>query len=181
VLELLRVVFSVDALCKQYRLSPEQRLLVHQRESEPVMDELREWMTSQLAQRVVEPNSDLGKAYNYMLKRWEKLTVFLRRAGASLENNICERALKMAICHRRNSLFYRTQHGASVGDMFTSLIHTAELHGQNPFDYLTEVQRHAKAVAERPQDWLPWTYKATLARLSELRAAVPNRPSPAAA
>jgi hypothetical protein len=116
-----------------------------------------------------------------MLKRWDKLTLFLRRAGAPLENNICERALKMAICHRRNSLFYRTKHGANVGDMFTSLIHTAELHGQNPFDYLTEVQRHAKAAAENPQDWLPWTYQATLARLSEPRAAAPDRPSPAAA
>jgi len=174
VLELLRVVFSVDALCKQYGLSPEQRLLVHQRESQPVVDELREWMTSQLAQKLVEPNSDIGKSYDYMLKRWEKLTVFLRRAGAPLKNNICERALKMAICHRRNSLFYRTQHGASVGDMFTSLIHTAELHGQNPFDYLTEVQRHAKAVAERPQDWMPWTYKATLASSAELHTAEPT-------
>jgi len=73
----------------------------------------------------------------------------------------------MAICHRRNSLFYRTQHGASVGDMFTSLIYTAELHKQNPFDYLTQVLRHAKAVADSPQDWLPWTYRATLARLGD--------------
>jgi transposase len=59
----------------------------------------------------VEPNSGLGKAYEYMLKRWDKLTLFLQRPGAPLENNICERALKMAIAQRRNSLFYRTQHG----------------------------------------------------------------------
>jgi hypothetical protein len=167
VLELMRTVFSVEAVCKQYALSPQQRLLVHQRESQPVMDELHQWMTAQLAQRLVEPNSDLGKAYDYMLKRWDKFTLFLRQPGAPLENNICERALKMAICHRRNSLFYRTQHGASVGDMFTSLIHTAELRGQNPFDYLTRVQRHASAVAENPADWMPWTYQATLDRLAE--------------
>jgi transposase len=107
VLELLRAVFVVDAKCKQHKRSPEQRLLVHQRDSQPVMDELHAWMTSQLAHRLVEPNSDVGKAYNPMLTRWEKLTLFLRRAGAPLENNTCERALKMAICHRRNSLFCR--------------------------------------------------------------------------
>mgnify|MGYP001615618883 CR=1 FL=1 len=82
----------------------------------------------------------------------------LRQQGAPLDNNVCERALKMAISQRRNSLFDRTRHGASVGDMFTSLIHTAELHGQNPFDHRTQVQRHARAGADNPQDWLPWMY-----------------------
>jgi transposase len=167
VLELLRVAFRVEAKCKELRLSHAQRLLAHQQQSKPVMDELHTWMTQQLEQKQVEPNSGLGKAYEYLLKRWDKLTLFLRQPGAPLDNNICERALKMAICHRRNSLFYRTQHGASVGDMFTSLIHTAELHGQSPFDYMTEVLRHAKATADSPHDWLPWTYLATLARLRD--------------
>lgn len=167
VLEMLREVFAVEARCKERKLSAEQRLHAHQTESRPVMDRLHALMTEQLGQKLVEPNSGLGKAYDYMLKRWDKLTLFLQEQGAPLENNICERALKLAISHRRNSLFYRTQHGASVGDMFTSLIHTAELHGQNPFDYLTEVLRHARAAAERPGDWLPWTYKATLARLGQ--------------
>jgi hypothetical protein len=67
-----------------------------------------------------------------MLKCWDKLTLFLRMTGAPLENNLCERALKMAICHRRNSLSYRTQHGATVGDTFTSLIHTAECTARTP-------------------------------------------------
>jgi hypothetical protein len=101
-----------------------------------------------------------------MLKRWDKFTLFLRVPGAPIDNNICERALKMAICQRRNSLFYRTQHGATVGDMFTSLIHTAELHGKNPFEYLTALLRHARAVAEQPADWMPWTFEATLAALA---------------
>ncbi|HKU41988.1 MAG TPA: IS66 family transposase [Polyangiales bacterium] len=166
VLEMLREVFAVEARCKQRKLSAQQRLLEHQTESRPVMDKLHAFMTEQLQRKLVEPNSGLGKAYEYMLKRWDKLTLFLQRPGAPLENNICERALKMAIFHRRGSLFYRTQHGASVGDMFTSLIHTAELHAVNPFEYLTEVLRHAAEVAAQPGDWLPWTYKSTLARLS---------------
>ena len=133
-----------------------------------------------MSTKQVEPNSGLGKAYNYILKRWDKLTLFLRRPGAPLDNNICERALKMAIAHRRNSLFYKTQHGAAVGDLFMSLIYTAELHHENPFAYLTELQRHAKAVAADPDQWLPWTYRATLARLAAQQPAArapPPRPN----
>jgi len=161
-LVLLGKVFRVDHLCRRHGLSPERRLHVHQRWSGPVMAQLKEWMTAQFAAKRIEPNSGLGQAMNYLLKRWEKFVRFLLVAGAPLDNNICERALKMAIRHRNNSLFYKSQHGANVGDVYMTLIHTAELHRQNPFDYLTALQRHAKAVAERPADWLPWNYRATL-------------------
>lgn len=167
VLEALRKIFVIDARCKKEGLSHEERLHVHQRESGPVMNELQRWMTEELEAKRVERNSGLGKAFNYMLKRWNKLTLFLRKAGAPIDNNLCERVLKKAIRHRRNSLFYRSEHGANVGDLFMSLIHTAELRGVNPFDFLTEVQRHAKAAADNPADWLPWTYRETLARLAE--------------
>jgi hypothetical protein len=114
-----------------------------------------------------------------MLKRWHKFTLFLHKAGAPIENNIAERTLKKAICHRRNSLFYRSQRGADVGDMFMSLIHTAQLRGANPFDFLTELQRHAKAAAESPANWLPWTYRETLARQGQPKTATSaSMPSP---
>ena len=86
----------------------------------------------------------MGKAITYLLRHWKGLTAFLREAGAPLDNNICERALKRAVLHRKNALFYRTLHGSEVGDLFMSLIHTCELAGANPFDYLTELQRHAQ-------------------------------------
>ena len=56
---------------------------------------------------------------------------------------------------------------ADVGDLFMSLIYTAQLRGENPFDYLTMVQRHERAAAKTPADWLPWTYRNSLARLAE--------------
>ena len=110
----------------------------------------------------MEPNSGLGQAITYMLKHWEKLTLFLRQAGAPLDSNIVERALKKAILHRKNALFYRTRNGAHVGDLFMSLIHTCESCGGNPFDYLTELQRHAAELADDPDRWMPWNYRATL-------------------
>jgi len=98
----------------------------------------------------------------YLLKHWERLTLFLRQPGAPLDNNVCERALKKAILHRKNSLFYKTENGARVGDLFMSLIHTCELSGANPFDYLTQLQRHSRQLARNPSAWMPWNYQASL-------------------
>lgn len=170
-LEMLGKVFKVDELCRTLGLSDEQRLRRHQEDSGPLMADLKAWMQVELDEKRVEPNSGLGEAMNYMLKRWEKFTLFLRVPGAPIHNNIVERALKKAIRHRKNSLFYRTQRGATVGDVYMSLIHTTELDGGNALDYLTELMRHPKAVAENPGAWLPWNYREALARAAAESAA----------
>jgi transposase len=162
VLESLEVIYRNDAIARKRNLSPEARLEFHQAESGPTMEELHVWLTRQFDDRLVEPNSSLGSAIAYMLKHWEKLTLFLRVPGAPLDNNICERALKKAILHRKNALFFKTPGGARVGDLFMSLIHTCELCEANPFDYLTELERHAAELAANPQRWMPWNYRETL-------------------
>ena len=81
--------------------------------------------------------------------------------GAPLDNNTAERALKTAILHRKNALFYRTLAGAHVGDVFMSLIHTAELNDVATFEYLVALQRHAAELAANPAVWMPWNYQAT--------------------
>jgi hypothetical protein len=77
--------------------------------------------------------------------------------------------LQKAILHRKNSLFYKTLNGARVGDLFMSLIHTCELNGANPFEYLAELQRHAEELKRSPSEWMPWNYRETLARLTTPR------------
>jgi transposase len=139
--------------------------------SGPLMKKLHQWMEAQLAEHKTEPNSGLGKAISYLLNHWQILTLFLRQAGSPIENNIVERALKKAILNRRNALFYRTLNGAAVGDLFMSLIHTCELNGANPFDYLTELQRHAEELKRQPSECMPWNYRDTLARLATPAAA----------
>ncbi len=112
-LESLAVVYRNDAEARERRLSPEARLRFHQEASGPTMQDLHDWLTGQLAGKRAEPNSALGGAIGYMLKYWDQLTLFLRQAGAPLDNNLCERALKKAILHRKNALFYKTRNGAS--------------------------------------------------------------------
>ena len=165
VLEMLGGVWYHDEVAYRRNLSREERLRFHQEHSLPVMKTLHEWMEAQLAQHLVEPNSGLGKAIQYMLRHWEPLTLFLREPGAPLDNNLVERALKKAILHRKNSLFYKTMKGAEVGDLFMSLIHTCELAGANPFDYLTELQKHPAELGAHPSAWMPWNYAETLQRV----------------
>jgi transposase len=162
VLEAIETIYRNDAAARKEGLTAEERLQYHQAESGPVMDRLRDWLKWQIDEKLVEPHSGLGAAIQYLRRHWEKLTLFLRKAGAPLDNNIVERALKKAILHRKNALFYKTQHGASVGDLYMSLIHTCELNGANPFEYLTALQQHADEVAASPASWLPWNYCDTL-------------------
>lgn len=156
VLTELEEVYKNEGVCRRERLTPEQRLAYHQEHSAPIMAGLEAWLHEQLDQKLVEPNSVFGEATDYMLKRWDRLTRFLTVVGAPIDNNTCERALKRAIRHRKNSLFYKTLHGARVGDIYMSLIHTCELNGINPFTYLTRLVREGERLAEDPRRWLPW-------------------------
>ena len=163
VIKCLKEVYKTDAQARKQQLSPAERLRLHQERSQPVMDELHKWLKQQFDEKKVEPNSSLGGAISYMLKRWDQLTLFLRKPGAPLDNNTCERALKKAILHRKNALFYKTEKGARVGDIFMSLIYTAELSGVNPFDYLTQLLKHSKQLRHGPHEWMPWNYQAAVA------------------
>lgn len=162
VLETLREVYRHDATARGRKMTPEERLRHHQARSAPLMEGLRTWMDEQIGQKKVELHSSLGEAIAYMQKRWTQLTLFLREPGAPLDNNICERALKKAILHRKNALFFKSQNGARVGDVFMSLIHTAELNRVNPFDYLVSLLRYARQVRDDADAWMPWNYRHTL-------------------
>jgi transposase len=94
VLESLREVYRNDEIAKKRAMTDEERLAFHQAESGPPMQALEAWMQKQLDEHLVEPHSGLGKAIRYMQRHWEKLTLFLRKSGAPLDNNVCERSLK---------------------------------------------------------------------------------------
>ncbi len=162
VIETLAEVYKNDEITKEQNMPPEERLRFHQAESGPLMGELELWLKDQLHEKKVEPNSSLGKAVSYMLNHWKPLTLFLRVANAPLDNNLCEQALKKAVLNRKNSLFYKTEHGAYIGDLFMSLIYTCNLNDVNPFDYLTVLQRNSSQVFKTSPNWMPWNYKSMI-------------------
>ena len=170
VVQALAEVYQVEAGCRREKVDPEQRLRRHQERSAPVLETLRRGFQEELESRKIEPNSGLGGAVGYLLDRWETLTQFLRVPGAPLDNNPTERLLKAAILHRKNSLHYKTQRGADVGDTFMTVIETCRANGVNPFDYMLAVVKNAEAAGRDPGKWMPWNYP---------RNQDPAEPSPA--
>jgi transposase len=162
ILDQFKLVYKNDDDTKKQNMSDGERLVYHQKHSKPVMDKLRKWFDEQFENKEIEPNSSLGEAITYATERWEELTLFLRVPGAPLDNNACERVIKKAILHRKNSLFFKTQNGAYVADLFMSLIHTCELQKVNPFDYLVACAQNKSRIEENPANWMPWNYKENL-------------------
>lgn len=158
VLNDLAEVYGRDAETRG--MSDEERLRYHQQNSGPVLAALRSWIAEQIEERRVEPNSSLGQAFTYMLKHWEGLTRALTVAGAPLDNNVVERALKIVVLHRKNALFFRTEHGAAIDDVIFSLVMTCRQNGMSAWDYLVSLMRNARAVRRDPARWLPWNYPA---------------------
>jgi len=163
VLDALKQVFDHEEEARIQQLSASERLAYHQHASGSIMEALKHWLGQQFEERNVEPNSSLGKAFSYLLTHWQTLTRFLQVENAPLDNNIVERALKLAIRQRKNSLFYATDYSAFIASMLTSLIATCLHAGVNALEYLVALQEHRAAVFRDPAAWLPWNYHANLA------------------
>jgi hypothetical protein len=163
VITILNQVFEHEAVTRDQAMPAAERLAYHQAHSGPLLEALHGWLEPQFQDRTVEPNSSLGKAFTYLLNRWQTLTQFLRVAGAPLDSNTVERALKLIIRQRKNSLFYASSHSATVASILTSLIATCVQAGVNALDYLVALQSHRSAVFRQPAAWLPWNYQANLA------------------
>jgi transposase len=162
VVNALKDVFDHDEYARVEQLTAQARLAYHQRKSGPIMRKLKRWLERQTAQRLVEPNSSLGKAIAYMIDHWDTLTRFLHEPGAPFDNNLAERALKLAIRQRKNSLFYATEHSAYIASILTSVIATCVQAGVNALGYLVALQDHRQEVFANPGAWLPWNYEVAL-------------------
>jgi hypothetical protein len=158
VLAVISQVFDHDEQARKEQLSPQARLAYHQAQRQALMDGLKRWLDQQMDEPLVEPSSSLGKAMAYMQSHWETLTRFLSVPGAPLDNNLAERVLKLCIRQRKNSLFYKSPHGAYLASVLTSLIATCIYAGVNAVEYLVALQENRREVFLNPAAWLPWTY-----------------------
>jgi len=164
VLEDIATIYQHDD--KTCDMDPDARLVYHQEHSQPVMKALYEWIETQFRERLVEPNSRLGKAFSYVRNHWQGLNRFLEVPGVPLDNNQTERELKPSQRHRKNSLFFKTEAGAKVADVLLSMTRTCVANSVDPVHYLTTIATHAKKARLSPEPWLPWTYQKTLEKLN---------------
>lgn len=160
ILELYAKIYARNAeLAKE---TPERRQAVHKSESLPEMERIKKKIEDDFAALKVEPASALGGHYKYFIKHFEKLCAFCHHPGAPICNNACERILKRAIRHRKNSLFFKNLVGAAVGDIIMSILITAKENGIEPVKYLSDLLGNLKHVDKNPDAWLPWNYLQTL-------------------
>lgn len=162
ILGVFKEVYKNDDVTKKLNMSDDERLEYHVANSKPLLDDLKEWFAQQFEAKEIEPNGSLGVAIKYMTDRWKELTLFLKVPGAPIDNNSCERVIKKAILHRKNSMFFKTENGAYVGDLFMSIIHTCELESANPFEYMVSLAKHSQELSATPANWMPWNYKDNL-------------------
>lgn len=139
-------------------MSPSQRLSHHQKYSGPVMERLNKWIKTRLSKGKDEPNSPLGSAMRYFNTHYDDLSTFLRVPNAPIDNNEAERALKRFVLFRKNSLFFKTDHGADVGTLLMSLIESCRINNQNVWNYLLTLRSKAEDVRKSPSKFLPWNY-----------------------
>lgn len=145
--------------------TPKKRLHFHQNHSLPLMLEMKKRAEFDISKKVFEPNNDVGKIYQYFLNHFNKLSAFCHIEGAPVCNNLSERMLKSIILHRKNSLFFKTQLGATVADILTSILFTAKENDLNSVEYLRDLLIHQNLWKQNPKDWLPWNYLNTIASI----------------
>lgn len=139
-----------------------ERLEYHKKHSLPIMNDISNYTESLISDKLFEPNSNMGKAVSYFHNHWNGLIGFCKYEGAPLDNNLMERTLRLIVLGRKNFYFYRTQEGANISDIITSILATCKANDVNPFIYLNTIQKNHNAVQQKPGDWLPWNYKNNL-------------------
>lgn len=151
-------IYLHEKICRTKKLSDSGRLEIHSKHSLPLMIAMRQEAKRLLDNNLVEHNTELGKALKYLDRHWDGLSKFCSVEGCPLDNNISERLMKSCIRHRKNSLFYKTDMGALVGDVVMSVGFTALEYGVDPHAYFTALQKNISDVHKNPDCWLPWNY-----------------------
>jgi transposase len=135
-----------------------QRLALRQERIKPLVSELEGWMLTERAR--LSRHADIGKAMDYVLKRWPAFTRFLADGRICLSNNAAERSLRGIALGRRAWLFAGSDRGGERAAAVDTLIATAKLNGVDPQAWLADVLRRiADQPASRLYELLPWHWK----------------------
>ena len=152
-----RKIWVHDDESKELKHTAAERLEYHIKHSLPIMIWIKQWCEAYLSSAEVEEHGPLAKACRYFIKHYDELTQFCKTEGAPIDNNLMEAGLKLPIRGRKQSHFYKTEHGALVASILVSLIATAYQNGVNAFHYLNALQRNKRQVNPELSDWLAWT------------------------
>ena len=127
---------------------------IRQEKSLPLLNDMKEWLDKSIRQ--VLPKSAIGKAIQYSLNQWGKLSGYIKSGDINIDNNRAERAIKPFVIGRKNWMFCNTTSGANASAVLYSLIETAKANGLTPFNYLMFLLEELPKQPENLDDLMPW-------------------------
>ncbi|MBT7338461.1 MAG: IS66 family transposase [Candidatus Jacksonbacteria bacterium] len=149
-------LFRIERQAKEQSLSAQQRHALRQKESAPLLKEMKQWLDAHAPSAL--PKSPLAKAFNYCIKHWQGLTHFLTDGRIEIDNNGTEREIKPLVIARKNFMFAQSTAGAKALCTHFSLVRTALAHGLDPYHYYVHILKqlpHCQTVEDYEQ-LLPW-------------------------
>ena len=134
-LEYIKKLYAIEKTAKGENPLKIQR--IRNIESKKYIEEFHTWLLKH--QNLIPPKSKTGKAIQYTLNQWDKLSTYLEHPDIEMDNNFIERCIKVFVIGRKNWLFADTPAGAHASAALYSLIQTAKANDLNPFEYLHHI------------------------------------------
>ena len=152
-------IYEAENDARARKLSPNDRLKLHQEVSRPWMEKIKAMCEAKVISRLVEPRSPLWEAVYFIINQWPKLTKFLEVPGMPLDTNLCEQALIAPVRYLAASFNYHTTNGAETGDRGMSLAATARANEVDPVSWITHCLENRVDLAQNPEKYFPWSYR----------------------
>lgn len=134
---------------------PDERMRIRQARTRPMLNDLKVWLETTLAQ--LSAKSPMALAIGYSLSNWTALTRFVDDGRIEAHNNAAERALHGVAIGRKNFLHLGSDAGGNSAAVLYTLIGSAKLNGVDPQAYLRYVlERIADHPINRIDELLPW-------------------------
>jgi transposase len=157
VLGRMQVLYALEQHMRDQQLSWGEKTILRQKEAEPVLKELKEWMLEQLPS--TPPSSPLGKALAYALPRWDGLSAYVRHGQIEIDNNLAENSIRPLVVGRKNFLFAGSHQAAEMTAAMYSFMATCKKNGVGELewlkDVLTRIQSHKQKDLYQllPNNW----------------------------
>jgi len=155
----MQKLYAVEHIGRDQFLSPEALHVLRQEQAIPVLKNIKAWMMDTYPQ--VLPESTIGKAISYSLKRWDRLSLYTTDARLQIDNNLVENAIRPVAIGRKNYLFAGSHDGARRAAMLYSFLGTCKINEVNPFEWLTDILRRIPSQSVNkleqflPNNWTP--------------------------
>jgi transposase len=144
-MERVQELYAIERDAKEQSLSFDERHLLRQQRSIPILHDLGEWMKRQYLE--VTPKSAIGKALAYSIERWSRLSLYTQDGMLNIDNNPVENSIRPVAVGRKNYLFAGSHEAAQRSAMLYSLLGTCKMHGIEPYAWLRDVLQH---IADHP-------------------------------